>query len=169
MRYRRAMWLAGGKRLLLTGESAGRPVRMWVRDAEAGPPRPLTPEGVASGRPSPDGKLVAAADMKTEKWALYPVDGNGDPRPIVGMHASEEVIGFDQTGLGLNVYTKGLKLRVDRLDLATGKRSLVREIAPSDPTGVTRISTLQMTPDGRAYCYSFMTALSRLYMVDGLH
>ena len=57
---------------------------------------------------------------------------------------------------------------VFKLDLATGKRTLVREVTPADPTGVTRISTLQLTPDGRAYCYSFMRSLSRLYMVDGL-
>jgi predicted Ser/Thr protein kinase len=168
MRYFRAMWFPDGKRLLLTGETAGRPGRMWVRDLDAGPAKAITPEGVMSGKVSPDGGLVAAANMKSGAWALYPADGGGDPRPVSGTRPEEEVLGFDEKGLGLNVYSGDLKLRVERLDLATGKRTFVRDVAPSDPTGVTRISTFQMTPDGRAYCYSFMRSLSRLYMVDGL-
>ena len=168
VQYIRVMWFPDGKRLLLTGAGAGHPRRMWVRDLEAGPPRPITPEGVASGKVSPEGTLVAAANMKTDEWALYSADGGGDPRPIPGTRAGEEVIGFDDTGQGLNVYSGDLKLRIDRIELATGKRTFVREVTPSDPTGVTRISTLQLTPDSRAYCYSFMRSLSRLYMVDGL-
>jgi len=168
VRYYRPMWFPDGKKLLLTGAGAGRPDRMWVRDLDAGPPAPVTPEGVASGKISPDGKLVAAANMKTGEWALYPADGRGDPRPISGTRPGEEVIGFDDKGRALNVYTGDLKIRVERLDLATGKRSLVREVTPPDPTGVAQISTLQMTPDGRAYCYSFMRSLSRLYVVHGL-
>ena len=167
IRYARPMWFPDGKRLLLAGSNPGRPPRMWVRDLETGPPKPITPEGIAAGKISPDGKLVAAANMKTEDWALYPVDG-GEARPIAGARPGDEVLGFDDKGQSLNVYSGGLKLRVERLDLATGKRTFVREVTPADPTGVTRISSLQMTPDGRAYCYSFMRSLSRLYMVDGL-
>jgi eukaryotic-like serine/threonine-protein kinase len=168
MRYIRPMWFPDGKRLLLAGESTGRPGRMWVRDLEAGPPKPITPEGVASGKISPDGRLVAASNMMTGEWSLYPADGGGDPRPISGTRRGEEVIGFDDKGQSLNVYSGDLKLRIERIDLASGKRTFVREVTPADPTGVTRISTLQVTPDGRAYCYSFMRSLSRLYMVDGL-
>ncbi len=61
-----------------------------------------------------------------------------------------------------------LTAHIERLDLATGKRTFVRDIAPADRTGVGGISTLQLTPDGRAYCYSFMRGLSRLYVVEGL-
>ena len=168
LRYRRPMWFPDGKKLLLAGENTGRPGRMWVREIDAGPPRPVTPENVASGKISPDGKLVAAANLKTGEWALYPADGAGDPRTISGIRTGEEVLGFDDRGQGLNVYSGDLKMRIERLDLATGKRTLVREVTPADPTGVARISTLQMTPDGRAYCYSFMRSLSRLYMVHGL-
>jgi len=59
-------------------------------------------------------------------------------------------------------------LRIDRIDLDTGKRTFVRDVAPVDPTGVGQIETLQITPDGSSYCYSYMSALSRLYAVDGL-
>jgi len=166
--YTRPAWFPDGKRLLVSGRKSGRPQRLWVRDLESGPPRPVTPENVGYGKVSPDGKLVAAADLKTGRWALYAVDGGADPRPIPGVAEGEQVIGFDEKGEGLHVYSGQLKARIERLDLATGRRAFVREVSPADPTGVTRLSSLQMTPDGRAYCYSFMRSLSRLYMVDGL-
>jgi len=167
IQYSRPVWFPDGKRLLLTGMSAGHSARMWVRDLDSGPPRPVTPEGVVLGKVSPDGKLLAAADTRTNQWALYPVDG-GDPRPISGTRPGEEIIGFDDKGQSLNIRSGDLDMRIERLDLVSGKRTLIREVTPADPTGVARIATLQMTPDGRSYCYSFMRSLSRLYMVDGL-
>ncbi len=52
--------------------------------------------------------------------------------------------------------------------LATGQRSFFKRITPADPTGVGSVATVQLTPDGRSYCYSYMRSLSRLYVVDGL-
>ena len=80
-RYLRALCFPDGKRLLFTAQKAGHQRQMFVRDLSAGPPRPVTPEGVAGGHLSSNGKLVAALDIKTNKWALYPVDG-GAPRPV---------------------------------------------------------------------------------------
>jgi CPA1 family monovalent cation:H+ antiporter len=101
----------------------------------------VTPEGVAAGQLSLDGKLVAAADLKTQAWALYPADGAGSPTPITGIRpGQDEVIGFDETGKSLNVRSGDLQLRVERLDLATGKRILLREVAPADPTAASAIA-----------------------------
>lgn len=76
--------------------------------------------------------------------------------------------GWDDKGEGLYLASGDLKMRYDRLDLATGKRTFVREITPADPTGVASLADVRLTPDGKAYCYSFMRALSRLYVIDGL-
>ena len=62
----------------------------------------------------------------------------------------------------------GLPLRIERVDLASGKRALWKEIALADPTGVDDIYSAQLTPDGACYCYTFMRSLSRLYYVEGL-
>jgi hypothetical protein len=167
LQYVRAVWFKDGKRLLLAATSPGHGPRMYVRDLSGGPPRPVTPEGVAAGRVSPDGKLVAAADMKTEKWALYPVEG-GQPRPLLNIRGGESVSGFDEKGENLYLVSGNLALHIERLELATGKRSSFRDITPADPTGVAEISALQLTPDGKSYCYSFMRSLSRLYVVEGL-
>ena len=91
----------------------------------------------------------------------------GRPPPS-GVREDEEVLGFDDKGQNLYVASQGLSKKIDRLDLATGKRTFFKEVTPADPTGVGSIVSIQLTPDGKSYCYSFMRALSRLYVVDGL-
>jgi WD40 repeat protein len=164
--YQRAAWFRDGKRLLLAGSASGAPPRMYVRDLSTGPPRPITPEWVAGGWISPDGRLVAAVDLKTGQWALYPVDG-GEPRPIPSIRPDETLYGFDDTGASIYVASENTTTHVDRLDLATWKRTPVRDIGPADPTGVIGTDVL-LARDGKSYCYSAVRALSRLYAVDGL-
>ena len=167
LEYRSAMWFPDGKRLIVEASAPGRPSRVYVRDLDGGPPRPVTPEATAGARVSPDGKLVAAFDTKSGRWALYPVEG-GEPRPVPGIQPGESVIRFDAGGTSLFLASEGLPLRIDRLELATGKRTSWKEIVLADPTGADSIASVQLTPDGKCYCYSFMRDLSRLYVVDGL-
>jgi hypothetical protein len=42
--------------------------------------------------------------------------------------------------------------RLDRLELATGKRTLFKRVAPADPTAVGSICSFHISPDGRSYC-----------------
>ncbi len=166
-KYRRVLWFPDGKHILVTASIPGHGDRVYVRDLMEGPPRPITPERAGYARLSPDGKRVAAVDLKTSRWAIYPVDG-GPPTPLPGIGENEQVIGFDDTSQGIYVASGDRSKKIDRMDLATGKRTFFKEVAPADPTGVGQISALQLTPDGRSYCYSFMRSLSRLYVIDGL-
>ena len=43
-----------------------------------------------------------------------------------------------------------------------------KEIAPLDPTGVSTIGPIQMTPDGKTYVYGFHRTVGDLYLVEGL-
>jgi hypothetical protein len=61
-----------------------------------------------------------------------------------------------------------LPIRIFRLDINNGKRELWKEIAPSDRAGVEAGFTLQITPDGKYYAYSFQRLLSDLYLIEGL-
>jgi hypothetical protein len=167
-RYRRAAWSPDGRSLLVSASASGRPVRMFLRNVSGGSPTPVTPEGVAAGRISRDGKLIVAAEIKTGRWMLYRVEG-GDPRPVPNMPQGQDILGFDERSESVYTISGDRKMRIDRLELATGKRTFFKEITPSDPTGVASIASVQLTPDGRSYCYSFMRSLSRLYVIEGLH
>jgi predicted Ser/Thr protein kinase len=168
-RYRNALWFPDGKRLLISATTPGHGPRLYVRDVTGGPPRPITPEGTVGAQLSRSGKTVAAQDSKSEKWALYPVDGGqARPLPDLQLHDWEGMGGFDEKDENLYIVSGRVAQRIDLFNLATGKRTFFREVAPADPTGVGSVSTLQLTPDGKSYCYSFMRGLSRLYVVSGL-
>ena len=57
---------------------------------------------------------------------------------------------------------------VFRLDLATGKRQFLTELAPSDPAGLTDVTPVRITPDGKFYAYSYNRALSTLFLARGV-
>jgi hypothetical protein len=62
----------------------------------------------------------------------------------------------------------GHKARIFRFDLSTGRRTLFREIVPSDAAGYTGPLVPVITPDGSAYAYGGYRILSDLYLVEGL-
>ncbi len=167
LEYRSALWFPDGKRLIVEASAPGRPSRVYVRDLDGGPPRPVTPEATAGARVSPDGKLVAALDTKSGQWALYPVEG-GESRSVPGIKPGESVVRFEAGGTSLFLASEGLPLRIDRLELDSGKRTAWKEIVLADPTGADSIANVQLTPDGKCYCYSFLRNLSRLYVVENL-
>ena len=54
------------------------------------------------------------------------------------------------------------------MDVDSGRRQLWKEIAPADRTGLERIDTIRMTPDGRAYAYGYTRILGTLQVVENL-
>ena len=58
------------------------------------------------------------------------------------------------------------------MDLTTGRRSLWKELASSDPAGFvdygTGASGVLMTPDGLSFAYTYWSSLPELYLVEGL-
>jgi hypothetical protein len=57
---------------------------------------------------------------------------------------------------------------VFRLDLATGERQQIMQVAPQDTAGVNGLVPLRITPDGKAYAYTYNRGLSNLLIADGL-
>ncbi len=167
-RYRGAAFLPDGKGLVIAAAAQGRRPSLYVRDLVAGPPRPFGPPGCAAPQVSPDGKAVAAL-CGEGKWLLLSLTG-GEPRSLdgVGEKPGEIVMGFDDTGRNLWLASGARTVRVERYEIGTGKRIFFKEITVADPTGVEDVGSVVLTPDGRAYCYSCMRSLSRLYVVDGL-
>jgi dipeptidyl aminopeptidase/acylaminoacyl peptidase len=168
-KYRGALFLPDSQRLIVLGSEAGRPTRLFLQELPDGEPRSLTPEGVAeASATSPDGRFVTALAAGADRFALYPVDG-GAPRPIPGIGVGEWPLRFSPDGGSLLVWLRhDERVRVMRLDLATGRRSPWLDFAIADPTGVFCANSVDVTPDGRSYLYSYWRYLSDLYVVEGL-
>jgi len=164
-----ARWLPTGQGFVFTGNEQGRGVKFYVQDLVSGKPRVFSPEGVnaLAFAISPDGQSVAGVGPD-EKGYLYPVEG-GDPRPIPGFQTGEQPIHWAADGRSLYMYRPGdLPARVYRLDLASGQRTLWRQLMPSDSAGVRSINPIVMTPDGKTYVYGYHRILSDLYVVEGV-
>jgi hypothetical protein len=54
-----------------------------------------------------------------------------------------------------------------RLDVASGRRELIREVAPADRTGVLYGVQASLTDDTRSYAYDFKRMTSQLFVVEG--
>lgn len=78
-------------------------------------------------------------------------------------------MGFTADGKNLLVRTRTVPTQIFRVDIATGKHELWKEIAPADPAGVQSIVSLNLSADGKSYAYSVHRILSDLYVVDGLN
>jgi DNA-binding winged helix-turn-helix (wHTH) protein len=175
--YSQALFLPDGKRLVGVG-SAGGWKRLFVQELPDGEPRLFAPVGVLIATTiSPDGRFVAAHPIGADRFALYPIDG-GEPHAIPGLAIGDMPLRFSTDGAALFVseaMETRARLKVVRLDLATGRKSAWLDLEPADPAAfivsdpqgfVAR--NIDITPDGRSYLYSYSRVVSDLYIVDGL-
>ena len=169
MNYIGARWFPDGKHFLFSGNEPDHGVRLYVQDLSGGKPLAISPEGTygLAYLISPDGQEVAAVGPD-QKGYLYPVAG-GDPHPIRSLVAGELPVAWSSDGRSIFVYRSAeLPAKIDLIELSTGRRTLWKELRPSDPAGVEFIGPILMTADARTYVYGYRRALTDLYVVDGL-
>jgi len=164
-----ATWHPDGERIVFSGTEPGHAMRIYVQDLEGGKPKPITPEGGGNigVSVSPDGKFTQGFGPDGKRW-IFPLEG-GDPRPIPGLEPNEGFDGWSEDGWSIFVHNRaGLPCIVSRVDLATGKRTPWKQIAPADAAGVDSAGGIYLTPDAKSFVYSYVRTLSDLYVVEGL-
>ncbi|MBV8208086.1 MAG: PD40 domain-containing protein, partial [Acidobacteria bacterium] len=161
----------GGKAIYYAGDD-GHGWKIYVQDLHGSVPRSVTPEISVQRNHfeghilSPDGQAFLARDL-SGRGNLYPITG-GEPRLVPGWLPEDICVTWAANGQSIYVYHDDKTAApLYRLDLATGRRELVATLAPSDIAGVTSIMDVRMTPDGKAYGYSFARELSDLFLVEG--
>jgi serine/threonine protein kinase len=162
-------WL-GPDQYMVIGFYPGKKYQCFAFDNQKGTLRPVCPEGIPDATIfflSPDHKLFLSPGPG-QGWTIYPVDG-GPPQPVRGISSDETVVGWRADSRSLYVHPDREntdQIAVSVLDLATGKKTLWKEIHPTQP--VLEIHHLHVTPDGRAYAYNFVLIQSDLYVARGL-
>ncbi len=163
-------WLPDGNAILITASEHGRGSRLYVRDLQGGKPRVVSPEGYRSIRykgVSPDGRFVVAIGPDKRPY-LYPIAG-GEPQLIPGVDPQDRIECWTADGKGLLVHRRGEKpAKVYRLDVATGKKELWKELMPLETAGFVDIGGLVLARDGKSYVYRTFWTLSDLYLVEGI-
>jgi DNA-binding winged helix-turn-helix (wHTH) protein/Tol biopolymer transport system component len=158
-----------GRKIVFTANENGKPRRTFVSDIAAGtPPTPLTPEGVYGTLVSPDGSRLIVTDAEGEKaWISF---NDGVERRIPGLERSEEVLRWGKDANTIYVFKPlELPIRIDKIDLRTGRRQLVREIQPANKAGVFGNVYLFTTADGTHTVYGLRRYLIDLFLAKGLH
>ena len=165
--HSRVAWLPDGRSVLFTAAEPGHGRRTYILDLQGGAPRPLTPENRLGFLVSPDGKYLVAVDTQRQRW-LYPIAG-GEPQKFSPNVTFEEgVEAYLPDGKSVLARNRALPAKITRVDIATGQRSLWKELEPADAAGVQSISNMKFSADGKSYAYSVFRVVSDLYVVDGL-
>jgi serine/threonine protein kinase len=163
-----ARFLANGQRLIANGSVQNHAARCYVLDLVGGSPKAVTPEGIQCGPSSPDSRYVVGI-RSDSAVAVYPVDG-GSARPLPGLKSNFRPVQWSGDGRLLYGYQTGeLPRKIYKVEIATGKQSVVQELTPGAPAGVVTVAPVVVSRDGTRFAYSYNQVLSVLYIVSGLH
>lgn len=163
-------WLPDGTGIYFAGND-GHSWRLYTQEMNGGKPSPVSPEILVipekldANLVSPNGRFVEARNLDG-KAHLYPLAG-GDPRPIQGIEIDDVWVNWSNDGRSGYIRDQtDVPARIFRLDLSTGKRRLLFELAPEDSVGLSRIRNVKVAPDGKSYAYTYERSLSELYLVE---
>jgi Tol biopolymer transport system component/predicted Ser/Thr protein kinase len=164
--YVSAQWFRDGRSVLICGNEPGKGTRFYVQEIGGGAARPVTPEGTRDGRLSSDGKMVLARG-RDGKYSIYPIEG-GEPQPVPGLSEGDVVAQWSADGQSVLVYRRAeIPCRLERVDLASGRRTLFKEFAPADRTGLLSMREMFVTDDRRSYAYTGYYQVSSLFVSEG--
>jgi serine/threonine protein kinase len=164
-----ATFTPDGKKLVFAGSEPGRGLRLFVQDLSGGKPEAISAEGIFANSfsISPDGKL-AAAEGPDHKGHLYPLEG-GEPKEFPGYREGEWIVAWSPDEKSIFLYNyRQLPAEIDRLDLSSGKRTVHKQLLPSDPAGIDHLAPILMSRDGKKFVYGYGRFLSDIYLVEGL-
>ena len=163
-----AHFLGDGKRITLNGNEPGHRIRTYLVDLDGGKPVPITPEGITGGLISPDGQYILHKN-DTGGVAVYPTAG-GAPHLIPDLEPGFIPVQWSDDNSSVYGSLPGqVPLKVYKVNLVSGEKTLIQELQPGTSAGVVNISPVVVTRDGSRYAYSYYQVLSVLYLVSGLH
>ena len=162
-----AAFFPGNKRVVFRAAESGKPRRLFLQDTEGGLPHAFGEDELLNPVVSPDGKRIAA--VSHDETAVLVFSGDGRLERKVPLSEPSGVIAWCKDSRSVFLKTSvGLMARIDRLDLVTGRRELVRSIEPENSAGVLRAPMVNITPDGKSWVSTYMRSLNDLYLVEGL-
>jgi dipeptidyl aminopeptidase/acylaminoacyl peptidase len=164
-----ARWLPDGRRLLMIGAEPSAGVRAYVTDVAGSEPRPITPERITYSSEqvalSHDGRQAA---FRSPEGAvtLYSTDG-AQPIAANGFGPGELPIDWTGDDRSLLLLEGKSSRRLVAIDPSSGRRKLLKEIAPSNPSLIGPLQ-IYLTPDGRSYVANYQSRRMTLFLAEGL-
>ena len=163
-------FLPDGKRIVFQGSEPGHGLRFYEQNLENDTRRPLTPEGRAAGVLSLDGAWLAAVDLD-RNLVIYPTDPKAEtsPRTVTRLSEGEFPQHWSKDGRTLLIVDiSKFPIRVDRLDLASARRTLWRSLSPEGLLGTGGLTGLLFSADEQVMVVGYLRRFSELLVIDGL-
>jgi len=161
-------WYPDNLHLLLSANTPTAGTHCVEVDRDTSSRRPVTPDGVTCPfPPSPDGGQLLLKDL-AGRWLIY-TSPQGPMRPVPGLAKEDVPLQWTEDSRSLYVQRQYFPVaKIDRLDLASGKRQPVREIVLADPAGFNALVSQLLVATNGSYCYSYLQGLTELYSVEGI-
>jgi eukaryotic-like serine/threonine-protein kinase len=167
-------WMPDGERIVVAAVEGAGKMTLRVLAVRAGQQQSVSeafvPErsvaAVTSFSPvSLDGRVaVKTADGRV---LIVPLDGSA-PYPVPNSDQNDRPVQWSEDSRSLFLFRSGeIPARVFRVEVATGRRTLWKEIRPP-AVGTTGLMEVHLTRDGRSGVYSFANILVDLYIVRGI-
>ena len=158
-------WFPDSRHVVFQGSEPGKAPRVYRQAVSGGRPEPILPEGVVSALFLPNG-AAAIGTTSDGVGAVYPLDG-GPSRPVPGLQPTDLLVAVSDDSGSLFVTQPGrVPAPLSRIDLSSGRRTLLRELAPADRAGLVRV-TVQgqaLKADGSQDAYGYMRRTSTLFV-----
>ena len=165
-RILRASWFPDGQNVLVCGTEPHRAARCYRQNIKTGGLVPVTPDGVVAGLVQPDGRAVIGMSAN-HVWQLYPLNG-GAPQAVANVGVSDSVAAWADDGRSVFVQRGSrFPLRIERLDLASGRTTVIHTLAPEDRAGLLKAMEVSVTGNGRWYAYDYTRRVSTMFVVSG--
>jgi serine/threonine protein kinase len=156
-------WFPDGERILTCGSEPGRGPRCYEQRLD-GLPKAVTPEGLVGAALSLDGRLLLGQDAN-RAWQVVDL-ASGSLRAAAGLQPTDVVAGWSNDGSAAFVArVPQVPARLERVNLRTGVRTFIRELAPPDRAGVSVIVPTSIIDDGRGYAYFYIRDVATWYIV----
>jgi Tol biopolymer transport system component len=162
-----ASWFPDGRRIVVAANRGESHAGLYLWDIDGTAPRVLAEGSFQTPVVSADGKWITA---RRDGLALarYAVE-DGRAQPLPGAYVEDVPVQWSLDGESLFVRRGNtFPVRIERLEVATGKRTLWRELRPPEGAGVFGISSVVIAPDGKSYAYTFASSVGALYLAEGL-
>jgi Tol biopolymer transport system component len=166
-------WLPGSKQIVFNGTRGNDRPRIYIQEIPAGEPLAVTDEGVQLPANAAVRNQNSLLGRSGDNWMLFPIAG-GDPQSVPALTGRDVPIQWSQDGrfvytVGIAEWPRPSAFDVFLVDIRTGRRALWKTLAPADRVGVEeQRQWTAITPDARAYCYSYARRLGDLFVVSKL-
>lgn len=165
--YKGAKWMPDSSQIVFVGYEAGHGPRCYVQSVQSGKPRAFTPEGMLFCSVSPTGRVAAI----TEDFRTLLYGATSDQKPDQEFKFGRGVVPIGWTADGKSLYLARSEEEpetIERFEVATGRRSLWKQVILPPASSGARSEGVVITPDGQSYAYTYSNHSSELYLVQGL-